>query len=78
MMKKPVYFGKVSLPQGQDAGAVTGLLLTFTPTIIKVTVVGPDGLTCIPVKNSLSADGFTYNLTGQPTTANSELHFDLF
>lgn len=72
--------GKVTLANGISAGSVTGLDLEFTPAFVILTVAVPDEslfllMFAAAAKDSLSADGFDYFLSGQTDLATYELHY---
>lgn len=61
------YSATALIPNGANSGTITGLNLGFTPTKINVDVITCDTNSLVLVvnaTNSLSADGFTYSLSG--------------
>ncbi len=61
------YSATATIPNGASNGTVTGLNLGFTPSKIDVSVITCDLNSLVLVVNatdSLSADGFTYSLSG--------------
>jgi len=63
----PSYNGSLDLADTDEDGSVTGLGLSFTPIRVQLTVEIPSGGDAIfanPIRDSLTADGFDFILSG--------------
>ena len=67
LLLAPSYAGMFDLDEGIEGDVVEGLALSFTPTKIQLTIEippGGDSIFANPFKDTLSADGFTFQLSG--------------
>lgn len=72
--------GTLALANGVDSGSVTGLALSFTPTVVLAWVTRPAGglnLTAAPVAGTFTADGFNFELTGLTDSTSYVLNYVL-
>lgn len=68
----------MNLADGVSTGTVTGLALTFTPTHCIFQVESPAGgevMFAVLVRDTLTADGFSFYLSGNTDSANYRLHY---
>jgi len=76
----PAYNGSFDIGSTEESGTVTGLALTFTPTKVQLTVEIPadgDSIFANPIRASLSADGFSFQLSGITPDANYRLYYTI-
>jgi len=76
----PTYNGSYDLGNEEEGGVVTGLGLPFVPTRVQLTVEIPadgDSIFANPIRGSLSADGFSFQLSGITSNANYRLYYTL-
>jgi len=77
---EPSYSGSWDIGSTEESGTVTGLALPFTPTKVQLTVEIPadgDSIFANPIRDSLSADGFSFQLSGITPDANYRLYYTL-
>ena len=70
--------GTFAIGNGVDAGSVTGLGLSFTPTSVQLTVRKPSGgltMFASSVDGTLDTDGFDFDLSGLTDSANYKLDY---
>jgi len=75
-----IYDGTWDLSSGVDSGSVIGLGLNFTPVraILQVEIPAAGVLMfAVPIRDSLSADGFSFQLSGLTDSINYRLHYIL-
>lgn len=63
------HIGFKPLPAGEVDGTVTGLNLSFVPQFVELQIVKPSGADHIfatPIRDTITEDGFTYELTAVP------------
>lgn len=74
------YEGTLDLANGVEAGSVTGLGLGFTPARAFLQIEIPANGLLIgawPVRDSLTANGFNFQLSGLTDSINYRLHYRL-
>jgi len=72
--------GTLDLGNAVSSGTVTGVGLDFTPEQVFLQVESPDGglvMFAVVQRGTLSADGFSFYLSGETDSINYRLHYFL-
>lgn len=76
-----IYDGTLDLADAVEGGAVVGLDLPFIPVRVLLTVEVPANgmiLFAVPIRGTLTANGFEFYLSGLTDSINYRLHYVLF
>lgn len=77
---KKRFTGFYNIPAGVNSGQVTGLLLPFNPTEVRVTVAIPENgefISAVVVVTSYSTDGFKFVLSGITDSTGYVLNYEI-